>query len=181
MLSTEELKEEHRTIKRMLRVMEEIRSGLEIGEDMSPGDLGDIVGFLRVFADECHHGKEEDLLFPAMVEAGVPRGGPIAAMLKEHEEGREYVKNLEGAIEEYETSEEPSEIIDTIKGYVSLLSQHISKEDNVLYPMANRRLTEEKHEELQRGFEEVEHEVIGEGKHEELHGLLENLEKTYLG
>ncbi|MGD0266766.1 MAG: hemerythrin domain-containing protein, partial [Candidatus Methylomirabilota bacterium] len=40
---------------------------------------------------QCHHGKEENLLFKTMVDRGFPRqGGPIAVMLHEHETGRSF-------------------------------------------------------------------------------------------
>jgi hemerythrin-like domain-containing protein len=49
--------------------------------------LEESVNFLRHFADECHHFKEEKLLFPLMEEDGIPREGePIGMMLVEHEE-----------------------------------------------------------------------------------------------
>jgi len=48
-------------------------------------DMHDFIGFLKEFADKCHHGKEEGLLFPALIQAGLPeKGGPIGVMLADH-------------------------------------------------------------------------------------------------
>ena len=71
-------------------------------------------------------------------------------------------------------------IIENARGYTSLLTQHIDKEDNVLYPLANNSLSDEKQDELRKGFEEVERNVIGEGRHEEFHGLIHHLKDIYL-
>lgn len=62
--------------------------------------------FLKVFADKCHHAKEEDVLFPEMEKAGVLRkGGPIGVMLAEHAQGREYVKNIGDGINKYKAGD----------------------------------------------------------------------------
>lgn len=63
--------------------------------------------------------------------------------------------------------------------YISLLSQPIFKEDNILYPMGDARLTEEAQEELEKEFERVEKEIVGEGKHEYFEALLEELRAKY--
>ena len=57
------------------------------------------IGFLKEFADKCHHGKEEGLLFPAMVAAGIPdKGGPIGVMLAEHTQGRQFIRDMEESL-----------------------------------------------------------------------------------
>ena len=64
-------------------------------------------------------------------------------------------------------------------GYTALLRQHIQKEDNVLFVMAEQRLDAAKDEELFREFEKLEEERIGKGKHDEFHALLDRLQKIY--
>ena len=89
MKPTEELKIEHQAIKRMLKVMAGACGRLDRGAAVDAGHLESIVDFIQIFADQCHHGKEEDLLFPAMDEAGFSgEQGPIAVMLAEHAQGR---------------------------------------------------------------------------------------------
>ncbi len=57
--------------------------------------IGDFARFLRGFADGCHHGKEEDILFQRLIERGFPReAGPLAVMYHEHEVGRSHVRAL---------------------------------------------------------------------------------------
>lgn len=75
---TEYLTEEHEAIKKMLKIVDKVSLKLESGEEVSPDHLEKIVYFIRGFADKCHYAKEEDLLFPAMIDSGVPEeGGPI--------------------------------------------------------------------------------------------------------
>jgi len=183
MRPTELLKEEHNAIKLMLRILERVCNRLDSGEEVEPRHLEQILDFIRTFADRCHHGKEEDLLFPAMEGVGIPReGGPIAVMLTEHNRGRDLVRMMGEGIEEYSADRQGarSKIAENAQAYIQLLREHIDKEDNVLYPMADAHLPAEKQQGLLEEFERVEEERIGKGKHEEFHRLLHELERLYL-
>ena len=183
MKATEELKEEHKAIKIALSILSNVSKRLDSGEEVDPEDLGQILEFIKTFADKCHHGKEEDLLFVAMEKVGIPRDkGPIGVMLREHEQGRSYVRSMSEAVEKYKAGElsYSSQFVENAKKYTELLTQHIDKEDNVLYPMADMQFSAEKQRELIEKFEELEQERMGIGKHEELHELLHHLEDKYL-
>ena len=164
--STEQLREEHKAIKIALSILSNVSNKLVAGETVNQEDLDSILEFIKTFTDTCHHGKEEDLLFVAMESVGIPRDrGPIGVMLKEYEMGRSYVRNMREA---------------NAEKYIELLTQHIDKEDNILYPMADMQLPEEKQHELIEEFEKLEQERIGIGRHEELHELLHHLKDKYL-
>ena len=95
MSATQQLKDEHEGILLMLRILDKIAAKIEAKGSVDPHHLERIVEFLQVFADRCHHGKEEDLLFPEMEKAGIPREkGPIGVMLMEHDQGRAYVRGM---------------------------------------------------------------------------------------
>jgi len=174
MLAVEQLKKEHEAILLLLDILGVVCKVIEAGEKVSQKDLEDILEFISVFADKCHHAKEEDLLFPAMEESGIPRdGGPIEAMLQEHDLGRSFVKGMREA-------KTQQEFAVAARNYISLLTQHIEKENDILYAIANVHIPEEKQEELVNLFEKLEEEKIGIGKHEEFHKLLKKLEKIYL-
>jgi hemerythrin-like domain-containing protein len=183
MKPTEQLKEEHQAIKLMLRISEKVCGKLESGEEVNPEHLEQMIEFIKVFADKCHHGKEEDLLFTAMEEAGITReGGPIGVMLAEHDMGRGYVKGMSEAVAKYKAGDHKASfaIVENARNYITLLTQHIDKEDNILYPMADMHLSEDQQKALLEGFERVERERIGAGKHEEFHKLLDHLQEVYL-
>jgi hemerythrin-like domain-containing protein len=181
MKPTEILKEEHKEIRRMLKILGSACEKLKKGEEVERDVFEKIIEFIKVFADQCHHGKEEDLLFPAMEIAGIPKeSGPIGVMLFEHNVGREAVRGMKEGIEEFFNGNERArkKIIDNAEKYIELLDSHIFKEDNILYPMADMHLSEEQQKELLEKFEEVE-KKIGEGVHHSFIELVENLEKYF--
>jgi hemerythrin-like domain-containing protein len=183
MKSTDDLKKEHRGIERMLDVLTAVSARADRNEPLNTADLDAMVEFLTVFADKCHHGKEEEFLFPAMEEAGVRReGGPIGVMLAEHERGRGFIARIKAAVAGCKAGEKtaPADFSRAAGEYVSLLRAHIQKEDTVLFPMADAVLSPAKDEWLVENFERLEIERIGVGKHEEFHGLLNRLKADYL-
>jgi len=177
--ATEALKEEHRVIERMLRILTVACEKLEGGEEVSPEVFRRAVDFIRMFADRCHHGKEEDTLFP-QIEKRVPKeGGPTGVMRIEHDQGRGFVRGLAEAAEKYTMGDKTAKqsIIENARGYVMLLSQHIPKEDDILYPLADQICGPAEQKELLEKFEKIERERIGEGKHHEYLHLVMELEK----
>lgn len=183
MKATQQLKDEHQGVLLSLSILEKINQKLKKGEKINPLHLEQLLEFIRVFVDKCHHGKEEDLLFPEMEKAGIPNeGGPIGMMLQEHNLGRNYVKNFAQAIDEYKTGDlkAGAKIIKNTSGYIDLLKDHIDKEDNILYMMADAHLSAKTQKDLLEKFDKVEDEKIGKGKHEEFHQMLDNLKKIYL-
>ena len=135
--------------------------------------------FIKNFIDICHHGKEEKVLFPLIEKYGFPReGGPTGVMLLEHEQGRTLAKVLADAVERYKKGEETAKrvIIESSQAYILLLTQHIPKEDEILYPLADRILSADEKRGLLKGFREVEEYTVGPGKHEELLNYVDELE-----
>ncbi|OGQ83912.1 MAG: hypothetical protein A3F90_12005 [Deltaproteobacteria bacterium RIFCSPLOWO2_12_FULL_60_19] len=136
------------------------------------------IDFIRNFADKCHHLKEEKLLFPAMEEHGVPlEGGPLGVMLMEHEEGRGYVKAMAAALTI--AAKDPAAAKKTLqemgRAYVRFLREHIQKEDDILFNMADDVLSGEEQKELLRDFEEHELKEIGSGVHEKYLAIAQEL------
>jgi len=133
---------EHQVILRACAALaafaEEVQRG---GGD--PAELARFVQFIREYADALHHGKEEDVLFAAMVQAGFPRqAGPVGVMLLEHGQGRACVAELAGlaAAPAPWTADDRARLVEASLGYAGLLRAHIHKEDAILYPMAEQRL-----------------------------------------
>lgn len=173
----EDLTKEHGPVKLMLRILEKMSARLEAGQEMDVADAESAILFIREFADKCHHGKEEDLLFPAMKKNGIPEEITLVDILiEEHQTGRAHVKNMSEAI----TQKDSAKFIENARGYISLLDPHIDKENSILFPMADKSLSEEKQKELEVGFENIEENVIGAGRHEELHAMIHKLKEKYL-
>lgn len=178
MTPTETLRHEHDVILLVLTGIERGATSLKATLDADPEWLDTIVDFVRNFADRCHHGKEEKHLFVRLEERGIPReGGPIGVMLREHEQGRAFIRATAdaapGAVNGAASALEAAQV--NLLGYVELLRGHIAKENDVLFPMADQVLTPEDQRELAEAFDRVEAEEMGEGVHERYHDLAHRL------
>ncbi|HEY4716553.1 MAG TPA: hemerythrin domain-containing protein [bacterium] len=181
MKPTEILMEEHKAILKLLdalvRVSEKLRNGSAVNIEL----LEKAVDFIRTFADKCHHAKEEHVLFRFMEENGIPtHGGPVGVMLMEHDQGRGYVKNMADAVMEIKQGSDGASIkyADNAVSFATLLSQHIDKEDNILYPMSEQMMTPGDEARLLEEFEKSENERAGAGVHEKYLKILEEIEKS---
>jgi hemerythrin-like domain-containing protein len=180
MQATQILMDEHRVIERVLSALQVGAERLARGEHMRPAFFINAALFIRNFADGCHHRKEEGVLFVAMSESGMPvEGGPIGVMLSEHEQGRLFTREMKDSAEKWEQGDLSARaaVAHNALGYVALLRQHIHKEDNILFPMADRVIPLERQEKVAADFERVEREETGEGVHEKYLALAEVLEK----
>ena len=174
--ATEVLKQEHRVIERVLEVVGRLADS---SGEPSIGQWKKAVEFIRGFADQCHHLKEEKLLFPAMEKHGIPNeGGPIGMMLAEHEEGRGYVRAMADALASASHNPEGAKkiLLSNAKAYLRLLREHIRKEDEVLFVMTDDVMTPEEQRQLAREFEAHEEKEMGPGVHEKFLKLVEELE-----
>lgn len=184
MKAIQQLKDDHEGIKLMLTIMEKISCNLEADEELNIDQYEKIIDFLKGFVDKCHHGKEEEILFPALEKHGIQNeGGPIGMMLKEHRAGRKNVEEISKAFDEFKKGNKQAikSIITSSMNYIQLLRNHIEKESNVLFAMADQVLNEEEQSALFEAFERLEVEKTGEGKHEEYHHLLKELKQKYIG
>lgn len=162
---TNVLKSEHRVIERVLDALERILAENRIDAAF----MHTAIDFLRNFADGCHHAKEEEQLFPLLESLGMPREhGPIGRMLDEHAMGRALIRVMSERTDAAASGDPAA--IDTVRRagrqYIELLRQHIQKEDNVLFFMADRMLDDHHQAQLQRAFNAVEHTEANEGRHE---------------
>ena len=176
--ATEILRHEHDAILQMISATEEVARRLDRGERVRPEILGNLLEFFRLFADRCHHGKEEALLFPLLESKGLPRqGGPIGVMLHEHGEGRGFIKQMAEAAEAYKTAPESAgpRWAEPARNYSALLRAHIDKENNILFRIAEQILSPDEQARLAEDFEKVEVEKMGAGTHERLHAMMDQL------
>jgi hemerythrin-like domain-containing protein len=142
MNALETLVAEHRRIEQALAALEALAAAAR-DDSPNPKQLSDLVAFFRLYADAYHHSKEEDVLFEAMHRAGFSRQqGPIPVMLHEHEQGRALVGRLDSLARENQwDAATRDELLATASDFSHLLRAHIEKEDQILYPMAQARLS----------------------------------------
>ena len=138
---TAALVNEHRLILRMLDLLERNARRTAAGNYRNYRFYLDGGAFIRNYADRFHHAKEEDVLFEALVVNGMPREhSPVAAMLVEHDQGRAFVKAMEDATLQAMDGVPGRDAVIAANAlaYVALLREHIAKEDDILYPLAER-------------------------------------------
>jgi hemerythrin-like domain-containing protein len=137
--ATEILEQEHVVISSVVDSLIAMSRRIKDGGDVPVQDARDAARFMSDFADGAHHEKEERLLFPAMEAAGLPpHAGPTSVMREEHEAGRRHVRAMTAALDA-----SPADL-DTFAqhagAFAHLLRDHITKENQVLFPMADQLL-----------------------------------------
>jgi hemerythrin-like domain-containing protein len=180
MKATEILMEEHAVIERVLTAMQRAATRVSEGAEMRPAFFINAALFIKNFADGCHHKKEEGVLFVAMNPNDLPtQDGPIGVMLAEHEQGRLFTREMLAAAEKWEKGDQSARmaVVENALGYVGLLRQHIYKENQILFPMADRVIPPKQQEKVAEEFERIEREETGAGIHEKYLALAEVLEK----
>jgi hemerythrin-like domain-containing protein len=156
MTATTALREEHSYILAMIACLRAACADTQKAGRFDVETFQTGVEFIRAYADAWHHAKEEDQLFPAMEAAGMPReGGPIAVMLHEHVVGRSYVAKISEHLDAAAGGNEEARILVTryALAYAELLTQHIQKENNILFNMADQMFSPEEHEFLERQYQ----------------------------
>ncbi len=154
MRPTDILVREHEVILEALTTLRELAG--RSGTDRQPPAeaAAALAEFFAAYADALHHGKEEKMLFPAMEEAGIPReGGPVGVMLLEHEQGRALVRTMRARAERWAEGDAPRHYAEAALQYAELLSQHIAKENQVLFPMGEQVLPAAERARLHEAFQ----------------------------
>jgi len=182
MSATADLRSEHVGVGRMLGVMDAMAARLQAGEAVPADDVAQTVEFLQVFVDQCHHTKEEKLLFPAISAANITSAqDAIAILLGDHDHGREAVARMAAATERLVAGDESgkAELLAVIPGYTQLLHAHIRREESDCFDVADRELPAAVQEELVAGYERIERDVVGQGRHEAFHAMIDRLSEDY--
>ncbi len=140
-MSTTSLRRDHELIEKVIKSMESTIQLLNNNTQIPESILLPVIDFTKNFTDVCHHSKEEKSLFPALEKAGLPSNmGPIAMMLMDHERSREIGTQMEESAKDYLSSGNSTKLISDMKLYVEHITEHLWKENNKLFMMAEARL-----------------------------------------
>lgn len=168
---------EHEVIWKILDCLEVLAQS---GDRFDARTASEILEFLTQFADRCHHGKEEHCLFTALNALGMPSHvGPIAVMMAEHVEGRDAIARMRAEIAGAGAgnADALARFRQQAGRYVTLLRDHIDKENEVLFPMADSMLGDEGQKQVLAAFERVETHDLGAGTHEKYLALADEIVK----
>ncbi len=127
------LMKEHRLIERMIRIMNANVETIKKENKVDPSFVDTAVDFIRTYADRCHHGKEEDILFRDLAKKKIlaEHKRIMDELIKEHAMGRNNVKKLVEAKEKYIQGNKDAlkDIISNMEILAEFYPKHIEKED----------------------------------------------------
>jgi hemerythrin-like domain-containing protein len=166
----ENLMEEHAIILRAISVLNQSTIKLKSKVELPSGFFDTFLEVIQKFADKCHHGKEEVVLFPLIKQRSCSQSEIIPELLQDHQRGRDFIAGFREAI----ASHNYSAAVENADAYSQLLTSHI-KTENKVFPHWFEGLGDNDKEDLFEQFEEIEAKVIGTGKHEEYIRKIEDL------
>ncbi|MEE8318616.1 MAG: hemerythrin domain-containing protein [Dehalococcoidales bacterium] len=127
------LVDEHVLIKRLVALIPGIIDNLDVESAAGRGVISDSVDFIRSYADKYHHAKEEDILLKYADE----NMDIIKTIYQDHENGRGHVRAILKGL----ADRDAPAVGEHLKAYQELLTEHIKKEDEILYPWMDRKLS----------------------------------------
>lgn len=153
---------EHRHIEAVIKSLSGAVAALDARRPLNAQKLRGVVEFLRVYADQRHHQREEGIFFPLLVRRGVPpQGCPIGGLNNEHEKGRALVSALDNAVTAYEQKLPNADhaLRLTLQEIVELYRKHLWMEDAMVFPMAEKLVTENDDEDLKEKFAALDRKI----------------------
>lgn len=176
--ATHNLEDDHIHIMKLTDVM----VAFTLSDKPDPEHAAAIIDIIRNFADGLHHAKEEDLFFPALGLKGYSKEqGPVAVMLHEHVEGRNYVKGIAENLNLYNRGIKSAiaGVYQNMMSYAELLRNHIGKENNILFRMADNVLSETEQQQLLSQFNKVENDRSAGNRAEDYIDRIKTLASFY--
>ncbi|MDP7244067.1 MAG: hemerythrin domain-containing protein [Flavobacteriales bacterium] len=171
---TKILSDEHQNILKVINALIKECNALESEKELDKAFFETAINFIRNYADKFHHAKEEDILFVELCKDTVQmQCNPVEQMLHEHDLGRNFVKGIEKGLKE----NNKKEVIKNTRGYAQLLQEHIYKEDNILYTMADEALNRQVQKSMLDKFKQAEHKKFSKGTKERYLSIATEFEK----
>jgi hemerythrin-like domain-containing protein len=166
---------EHRLIERMIAVIDAELGRIRRSGKTDPLLIDTTVDFIRVYADQTHHGKEEKIFFRDLAKKPLSdtERRVLDELIEEHVFGRKITAELVDANKLYRSGDETSlqVIASRLQTLVTFYPQHIEKEDKVFFPAATQHLTVKEQQTLLEAFWEFDRKMI----HEKYRMVVESL------
>jgi hemerythrin-like domain-containing protein len=177
MKSTKLLMADHEIILRALLVLDEMVMETEHGKEINNDDIRSLLTFFRDFADGCHHVKEEAIFFPALMQASRAfQDGPLSIIGYEHKHGRALTSTMSESLDR----DKKEDFLMYAHRYIDLMTEHMDKENDVLFDIANQTLSDEEDDKVADDFERFGKTTIGMQTQECAHDMIESLASKYL-
>ncbi|MEM3788514.1 MAG: DUF438 domain-containing protein [Candidatus Bathyarchaeia archaeon] len=153
------LLEEHKMIQKIAEKLGMLAEKVQRAEslDAIAGELSELRHVVDELLDaEKHYLREENALFPVLERHGISE--PPAIMWMEHNQLRERKKQLKALIEnatKMSFSDFKRQLGELAKAVGDMLNSHIYKENNILFPAAQRVVTEQEWTSIMEDFDEI--------------------------
>jgi hemerythrin-like domain-containing protein len=168
---------EHRLIERMISVIEDVSKKIESQHKVDPVLVDIVVDFIRIYADQTHHGKEEDILFKELKNKQLSGNDKqiMDELIEEHVFGRETTKALVDANTRYRNGDESAlnDINSKLQILLKFYPKHIEKEDKVFFPSSRAYFSDEEDQAMLAEFLEFDQKMI----HNKYNSVVEELKK----
>ena len=167
---------EHRVIERAIRDLEHRIAIFEETRTVDPSYIDTVVDFIRTYADRCHHGKEEDILFRDLAAKPLSEdlGRMMAVLVEEHRFARATTRRLveQNALYVAGDASAIERIAEAARVLVEFYPLHIEKEDRRFFKPCMEYLTDGEKASMLAEEHEFDRMLI----HETYLGVVERLE-----
>jgi hemerythrin-like domain-containing protein len=181
MLPVDLLLHEHRIIERMVPPIKKELTRMEETKEVNPNFIDVTVDFIRTYADHCHHGKEEGILFRELAKKGLTteHATTMRELIEEHVYARKTTRNLENAKESFVNGnlEALKEVRKFLEDLAEFYPKHIEKEDKKFFYPVMGYFTPQEQETMVQKFYEFDRKLI----HEKYTKTIDKMEKMALG
>lgn len=163
-VATSIIKDEHRSMAAVINGLEYLIG--EIKENRTSPDftlLGAMLDYIEAFPERLHHPKEDEYLFKFLRQRS-PEAHPILDELEaQHIRGAGLLGDLRRKLEDYRHSGQPafSPFEEAIHAYAAFHWEHMRKEEDVVFPLAERHLTAEDWQAIDAAFHANHDPIIG--------------------
>ncbi|MFZ5906582.1 MAG: hemerythrin domain-containing protein [Nitrospirota bacterium] len=147
---------EHRLIERMISIIRKELDHMNITKQANSAFIDTVVDFIKMYADRCHHGKEENILFRELKKKNISSEHKVIMdeLIEEHIWGRKTTSKLAEANKQYlEGGSQAFPVIECLSLLVDFYPRHIEKEDQHFFlPVMSYFNQEEKDAMLKEGY-----------------------------
>lgn len=175
MSGTETLRQDHKQIRRLEKIVITCYTKLNDGEDIPLSDIEKMTLIMSEFLDAVHYAREEDQYFPCVATYGTLKD-EIRAFMIEHEFGRRIASNISKYLQMWKEGEDKREpVARYLKAYAVYLGDHLTKEDKFFETAQKQVISKEEEQMLYEEFRAVTAVIT---KFDDMVRSIEYLEKT---
>ena len=182
MTPTENLIQEHKKISELLNILKKISDKIKSKDVFYTNDVEEIVNYLIILIEKSHHGKEEGVLYQELILSGIPKEKiPLSIINYEHTLSRRYLKEINSCVVNCKIGNDFSGelLADSITNYVVVIRNHIKREEETVFPLANDLFSDEKQIEIIHKFEDIDEKNISHNFLDHFNKLVNKLKNKY--